>query len=163
MSDLSGVRRGDDARQEDAPEVPEPCPFCGVVQPPNVRVEADTLCDQCASPLYPVDRLEEDGADRRSLPRVLRAGQIGVFTRWPQQAIPGFAEDLSPAGIKFVFGRALELEQIIKIRGEHFRAIARVASCRRQVDGRDPSYVIGAAFLTRRFDRAQGTFVSTSI
>ena len=163
MSDLSGVRSGDDENREDSPGIVKPCPFCRAPGAPNLRVEADTRCHQCASPLYPADRTEDDSGDQRSLPRVPRAGQIEVFTCWPQQAIPGYARDLSLAGIQFLFGRELNREQIIKIDGDYVHAIARVASCRRQVGGTEPSYAVGAAFVTRRFLRAQGTFVSTSV
>ena len=92
-----------------------------------------------------------------------RTGQIEVFTHWPGQAIPGYTRDLSPAGIQFLFERELNREQIIKIEGRFVHAIARVASCRRQEGRIGPSFAIGTAFLTRLFDRAQGTFVSTSV
>lgn len=162
-SDLSGVPDGDDGARDGSPGAPSPCPFCKAPGAPHRRVEPNTRCQQCASPLYPADRFDDDSADQRSLPRVQRAGKIEVFTCWPQQPFPGHARDLSPAGIQFAFGRELNREQIIKINGNCFHAIARVASCRKEAGGPEPSYAIGAAFVTRRFDRARGTFVSTSV
>ena len=123
----------------------------------------DTRCHRCAGPLYPASKLDHEGSDQRALLRMPHAGQIEVFTHWPQRALPGFIKDLSPAGIQFEFGRDLNREQIIKIEGRYVHAIARVASCRRQEGRSRPSFAIGAAFLTRLFDRAQGTFVSTSV
>ncbi|MGI9625647.1 MAG: J domain-containing protein [Longimicrobiales bacterium] len=163
MNDLSGLRGTDDEVCYSAPEVPRSCPFCKAPRAPELRVEADTRCQQCASPLYPADRLEDASTDQRSLPRVQRAEQIEVFTCWPQQAIPGHAKDLSPAGIQFVIGCELSREQIIKIDGNYFSAIARVASCRGLAGSPQARYAIGAAFVTRLFDSAQGTFVSTSV
>ena len=75
----------------------------------------------------------------------------------------GHTRDLSPAGIQFELGLPLEREQIIKIEGRFVDAIGRVATCRRLEGRRRPRFAIGAAFITRRFDRPRGTFVSMSV
>ena len=163
MRDLSGLRGADLGAGADSTRLGRSCPFCNAERDPRLELKSDTRCHQCAGPLYPAGQLDDVGSDQRALRRMSHTGQIEVFTHWPQQAIPGYTRDLSPAGIQFVFGRELNREQIIKIEGRFVHAIARVASCRRQGGRVGPSFSIGAAFLTRLFNRAQGTFVSTSV
>lgn len=162
-SHLSGFRGADVDAGADSPPMVRSCPFCRATRDLRLEFKRDTRCHRCAGPLYPADKLDDAGSDQRALLRMPRTGQIQVFTCWPQQSIPAYARDLSPAGIQFVFELELNREQIIKIEDPFVHAIARVANCRRLKGRIEPSFAISAAFLTRLFDRAQGTFLSTSV
>jgi len=133
------------------------CLFCE--QPyQSDRVDRDSRCACCASPLYPAKRHRLDPSGQRMLGRVRKDGAVSIKTRWLQGAgIDGWVQDLSLNGMRVLACEPLDDEHLVKIESEFCQAIARVAHCRASSDRR---YVVGLEFLTLRFTAPQGTFVS---
>jgi curved DNA-binding protein CbpA len=170
-ADRDEFRRDDTARAQEAAtqndqvdERPSPgtrahgsdehCPFChtGV----DLRIEADSLCRECASPLARASNAARGADWIRSLERIPKQQSIQVWPDWPQAPEAAMLVDLSLSGLRFRLPRALGENHFIKIDSELFASIARVVHCRPA----DSGWELGAEFYTLRFRRSRGAFVS---
>jgi hypothetical protein len=94
------------------------------------------------------------------LARVPKDFAIDLYTAWPQAApLPAAMRDLSLNGMQFVTAAALQIDQVVKIESAVCEALARVAHARREGASED-RWAVGVEFLTLRFPRASGIFVS---
>lgn len=135
------------------------CPFCGAVRSPAPPA-ADDECARCASPLYPAERHRYDYSGQRMLERMPREHRVAITVAWGSDAaLAADMRDLSLNGMRLTAPSPLETDQIVRIDSELCRAIARVAYCRAAPEG---GFSVGLEFLTLRFLRPTGTFVSTS-
>jgi hypothetical protein len=75
---------------------------------------------------------------------------------WRAAAQSALMRDLSLTGIRLQVHAALAARQAIRIVAADFEAIAQVVSCRRGA----ALYTVHARFLTLRFTRQKGVFVS---
>ncbi len=130
------------------------CPFChsGI----DGRIEADSNCSQCGSPLTRAEIFSRRADWLRTVERVPKAMDLRVWTDWPQSAQPASLLDLSLTGLRFNFPRALPVGSFIKLDCELCTSVARVVRC--QPDGQ--RWQLGAEFYTLRFLRSRGGFVS---
>jgi len=71
---------------------------------------------------------------------------------------PGVIRDLSTRGLKFLSATEIMEDHVVKITSNVLSATARVIYCR--PSNNDRQYVIGVEFITLRFNRITGTFIS---
>lgn len=133
------------------------CPFCKAPYNDGYFMEKESVCRECASPLsLPADIYAN--LPRRSLPRTLQSKKANIYTNWPGRPTAVLLGDLSPTGLNFSSPQRLDTNQIIKVNASHFNAVAQVT----HVKSDSSIHIIGARFLTIKFLRAAGSFVSTS-
>lgn len=136
---------------------PDPCPFChaspGTAAPP----EPEDSCGHCSSPLFPAEHLRLDASDQRLMQRMPRELSVTCYTYWPQS--PGHRatmRDLSLNGMQVTAAFRVDTGVLVKVDSALCQSIARVAWC--TPDGR--GWLIGLEFVTLRFHRSRGSFVS---
>ena len=136
------------------------CLFCE--QPyPSDRIDQESRCARCASPLFPAKRHRLDPSGQRMPGRIRKDGAVTIKTRWSQGVgVDGWVQDLSLNGMRVLTVEPFDDEHLVKVESDFCHAIARVAHCRASSDRR---YVVGLEFLTLRFTVPQGNFVSTDV
>jgi hypothetical protein len=136
------------------------CLFCGSLHGLERRLNTNDECNACSSPLYPAARQRLEYSGQRMLGRIPKRREVQYYVGWPQDApFVGEMRDLSLNGMQFATADAVPVNQVIKIDSEVCRAVARVAHCERDHE-RAEGWKIGVEFLTLRFRRNRGTFVS---
>lgn len=146
-------------RERGATDAAPPTGYCLFCEHPYAsdRIDRESRCARCASPLYPAKRHRLDPSGQRMLGRIRRSGAVRIKTRWSQLAgVEGQAEDLSLNGMRLLAREPLDDEHLVKIESDFCEAIARVAHCRASSDRR---YVVGLEFLTLRFTAPTDAFV----
>jgi len=133
----------------------EHCPFCHAGL--EMRIEADSLCRECGSPLARASNPERRADWVRALERIPRNRPLQLWAAWPQAPEAALLVDLSLGGLRFRLPRSLERNHFVKIDSELFGCVARVAHCHPA----DTGWELGAEFYTLRFRRSRGAFVST--
>ena len=128
------------------------------------RLQPDTVCSKCESPLYPAAKHRLEESDRRAAKRISKYHSIAFYTRWPQaKCYSGQSRDISLNGLQFATHCALEREQILKIACDTCSAVARVVTCRQDQNSFTPLWVVRVEFITLRFEHSRGTFVSARV
>ena len=139
------------------------CLFCGTEHGLDHALERDDDCRECTSPLYPAERHRLEYSGQRMLRRMPGRRAIDLYVSWPQAA-PYAAEmrDISLNGMQFAVGAPLQPNQIVKIDCASCAAVGRVAHCDRDRSDADgvARWLVGVEFLTLRFRKSRGTFVS---
>jgi hypothetical protein len=136
------------------------CLFCGAPHASERVLERDDECARCGSPLYPAERHRLEYLGRRMLNRIPKRRAIDIAVTWPQEVpIRGEMRDLSLNGMSFVSGVRFETNQIVRIDCTELRALARIAHVEPEPHAVD-RYGAGVEFLTLRFRRLRGSFVS---
>jgi len=139
------------------------CLFCKNPYPGNSRIQPDTICTQCQSPLYPVEKMKTEKSFQRSVNRIKKHQEIRFCTYWPPPKIyKGQIHDLSPHGMRFLTDQPFNKGQIIKIDSQVLQATARITNCRKQGSGLRAVYGIGVEFVSLHFQKSHGTFVSVT-
>ncbi|RMF56528.1 MAG: J domain-containing protein [Calditrichaeota bacterium] len=136
------------------------CPFCK--RPLARRPTSRESCPTCRSPLD-LSKQTCDGHQRRAVPRVKKAGNLTVYTTWPQKGSPARLIDISPAGVRFRYYHSLTRGQVIKLTSPYFRAIAKVKNSFRVRGDGEAWYSIGACFETVSFTENAGNFFSSKV
>jgi hypothetical protein len=139
------------------------CLFCGIPHGLRRVIERDDDCGRCESPLYPAERHRFEYSGQRMLSRIPKHRGISLYVTWPQpEPFRAQMRDISLNGMQFAAAVRLESNQIVKIDCEELRALARVAHT-----ARDPNEVdrwhTGVEFLTLRFRKTRGSFVSARV
>ncbi|MEK7791727.1 MAG: DnaJ domain-containing protein [Pseudomonadota bacterium] len=133
------------------------CKFCKVPYTSGYFMQKERFCSECMSPLsLPSDVFVK--AAHRYLPRMQQSEKATVYEYWPGNPIQILLRDLSPAGLNFSVPQMLDINQIIKVDANHFRAVAQVVYCRSD----NSVNSVGVSFLAIEFLRATGNFLSTS-
>jgi len=148
-----------------APMTPAYCPFCQASIPYN-ELQDGVLsdCRVCDSPLTPVKRNRQASSCKRALKRTSVRGLVHFLTKWPQfKEYVGEIQDLSPMGIKFVYGDEVPLETLIKIDSRGLKAVGRVVSCYSAMESQHIGYCVCVEFITLSYRGAQGVFVSEKV
>lgn len=140
------------------------CVFCETPHEHGRVIEVDAGCDECGSPLCAAEHLRIESADQRAVERIDKRQAITFFTQWPQQrGFAGHTEDISLNGLRFVTKRDLMTGQRIKIVSGVVEAVARVTNCVHERHGWTTICVAGVSFVTLRFVRSVGGFVSDKV
>ena len=87
------------------------------------------------------------------------------YTHWPQsQGFTGHSEDVSLSGMRFLTNENLVEGQHIKIVGDVIEAVGAVKRCgKSKHPGGKFTRVVGVSFVTVRFVRSVGGFVSDRV
>ncbi len=160
----SGQRReGQRPCPSEQPTGPHVCPFCKLPYGHGEQIHMDALCSDCESPLYAARRLQVEESDRRAIQRFAKHHAISFYTNWPQpEGHTGQTEDISHNGMKFVTQQELSKGQFLKIDCDVCLAIGEVTHCEQKRSGLKKHWMVGVVFVTLRFERPHGTFVSTT-
>jgi PilZ domain len=139
------------------------CRFCAAPHGMQRAIEPEDDCGQCGSPLFPAERHRLEYSGQRMLSRIPKQRAIELYVAWPQpQAFAGQMRDLSLNGMQFTAATRLHANQIIKIDCLELRALGRVAHS--TLESESPErWSTGVEFLTLRFRRSRGSFVSEHV
>ena len=140
------------------------CVFCKTPHLISARNLIDAQCSCCGSPLNPPSKGNFEGSGQRKLKRIAYKDDFIFFTHWPQeQKHPGTIVDLSINGMKFITNHGLQFEQIIKVVNNAYHATGKVVNCFTIRQQHQDFYSVNLEFLTVKFMRSCGTFVSEKI
>ena len=136
------------------------CPFCYAAC--DQRIEADSRCQSCGSPLARAGRFAGEADWGRAVERVPKDMPLLFCTEWPQ-AVPhaGVVQDLSLTGVRFSSSVGVPAGGFLKLETELFQAVARVVHSQIEAGSFPPRWQLGAEFYTLHFSRSRGGFVST--
>jgi curved DNA-binding protein CbpA len=138
------------------------CPFCRAAQAPGTRVAPDDACARCGSPLFPAERYRNQPSGQRMTDRFPREHPVTFYEHWPEaRGEAPEMRDLSLNGLRLVAARRIEPGTLLKIECGLFSALARVAYAQAEHGAR--RWTLGAEFVTLRFARTAGRFVSAHI
>ena len=138
------------------------CQFCGAAHGFPGRIHASATCTTCNSPLAPADRERLD-AGQRAVGRVPRRLPLIYVTGWPGQGpLSGETRDLSLHGLRFVAQTTLPVTKLLRVECEALVAIVRVVACS-DSDERDWRWLIRAEYVTVRFRRSRGGFLTAHV
>lgn len=135
------------------------CPFCGLEVPQ--RVERDTRCLRCASPLAPVAydlATQREPFGRRSAPRVEKNCRVTVHTAPHGAPISAVLRDLSVTGVSLNTAAPVPLGGNIRIEALGMDVIAHVI----KVQPNQKTFLVRGVLLTALYNRKSGLFASAS-
>jgi len=136
------------------------CAFCGTAHGHVQQIPRDALCSTCASPLKPATPLRLEVSDQRRVQRLDRRMPVTWYACWPAtEARRGETRDLSLSGCQFSADAAVNPAQLLKLECETLSAVVRVVSCS-PFDAQDYPWLVRAEYLTLRFRRSRGGFLS---
>lgn len=122
---------------------------------------AEFSCGTCGSTLQPVDNLRMEPTGQRSMHRLDRMLDLTMFTHWRQkQGFVARTADISPQGLRMMAPCNLQRGQNIRLVSSVFDAVGKISHCEPGRSGWREVTIAGVAFLTLRFNRAAGVFVS---
>lgn len=140
------------------------CIFCETPHTFGGVIEIDTGCHACGSPLYAADNRRMESAGQRGVERIGKRQKVTFYTHWPQQkGLAGHIEDISLTGLRLVTRHDLTKGQRIKIASDVVEAVANVTHCMHERRGWTTRCVAGVKFVTLRFGRTVGGFVSNRV
>ena len=141
------------------------CAFCN--EPHNFSQHDDlseAACERCGSALQAVGSERMDDLGQRAVERFGRSFKLTLFTRYPQlKGYPARSEDMSLKGIRLSTRSSLQMGQRIRLFSDAFDAVGEVVHCALGFRGWRSSTIAGVSFLTLRFKRPSGVFVSRQI
>lgn len=135
------------------------CPFCGLAVPP--RIEPNTRCRRCASPLAPVAyelASTRETFGRRSAPRVQKNCRVTVHSAPDGPPISAVLRDLSLTGVGLHTAAPVPTGGNIRIEALGMDVIAHVI----KVQPGKSTYLVRAVLLTALYKRNSGVFVSAT-
>jgi hypothetical protein len=140
------------------------CVFCETPHSHGRNIEDEMACHICDSPLSAAEqhRMEQD--DKRAVERVGKQMRVRYYTHWPQRkAHSGRIEDVSLNGLRLVTRQDLMEGQCVKIVSDVVHAVAQVTHTRYERRGWTKRCIAGVSFITLRFGRSIGGFVSNHV
>ncbi len=164
-----GVPEGDTGDEPVQPrartlDLTRECVFCETPHTFGSVIEIDTGCQACGSPLYAADNPRMESAGQRGVERIGKRQKITFYTHWPQpKGIAGHIEDISLTGLRLITRHGLAEGQRIKIASDVVQAVANVTHCVHERHGWTMRCVAGVRFVTLRFGRTVGSFVSNRV
>jgi len=140
------------------------CVFCETPHDHGRSIEIDTGCQTCGSPLAAAEHHQMQSKGQRAIERFGKRKKITFYTRWPQpKGLIGHIEDMSLHGLRLVTSEALAEGQCIKIVSDVVETVAQVTHSSFERRGWTKRCVAGVSFITLRFGRAVGGFVSNRV
>lgn len=137
------------------------CVFCVTPHAFGNSILPDAVCVTCRSPLALAEPRRFEQSDQRAVSRISSKLDVRFFTEWPQpRPHHGVTGDVSLNGMRLVSQRPLEAGNVIKLECDVLEAIAVVKNTSRQRRGFSVDCSAGLSFITLRFDRSVGGFVS---
>ncbi len=140
------------------------CVFCTTPHNYGSQIEIETECQTCGSPLSAAEQQRIEIEGKRAVERIGKRTRVTYYTHWPQRrAYNGHIEDMSLNGLRLVTAEDLTEGQCIKIVSDIVQAIAQVTNILYERRGWSTRCVAGASFVTLRFGRSVGAFVSSRV
>lgn len=140
------------------------CAFCDA---PHDRLAGDSpeaSCKTCGSPLHPAERLRTESSDQRAITRIDKQLDVTFFTHWRQnKGFHGYTEDISLSGLRLVTQKNVCEAQRVRLHSDVVEAVGYTTHCTPRRNGWKTEYVAGVSFLTLRFARAVGGFLSQRV
>ena len=137
------------------------CVFCETPHDHGNTGQLDIGCHTCGSPLATAKEHRMESMDKRAIERFGKKEKITFYTHWPQRrGFKGRTEDISLNGLRFSTRRDLKAGQRIKIVSDLIEAVAQVTHSVHERRGWTTHCVAGVSFITLRFVRSIGGFVS---
>lgn len=146
--------------EPDAPAAPGTCQFCGALHGLTGRMASTATCTTCNTPLAPVSR-ERLESGQRTVSRVPRRLPVAWYPAWPGPALAGETRDLSLYGMRFLTQAAVPVGRLLKVECEGLSALLRVVDVMDASDERHWRWLLRGEYLTARFRRSRGAFVSS--
>ncbi len=138
----------------------ENCTFCNQPHYMGNNIEPDDVCPKCESPLFPAAKQTVEICGKRTIQRINKEWPLRFYTSWPHtESFSGKTKDVSLNGMQLITAAQLDENQVIKITSNELFSVARVMNLYQM----DNEWRYGLEFLTLRFHRAHGTFVSLEI
>lgn len=143
-----------------APEPADRCRFCNAVAGAGRMPQPDDHCSNCSTPLFPADRIQLDASGERMLERMQRDIPVTCYTAWPQRPKQvATMHDLSLNGMQISADFRVAPGSLMKVDCEPCQSLARVAYC--SADG--ANWLVGLEFVTLRFNKCRGSFISAEV
>ena len=140
------------------------CVFCETPHTHGSDIEIEVVCQVCDSPLSAAERHRLESEGQRAIDRVGKRMRVSYYTQWPQlKAHSGRIEDMSLNGLRLVTRQDLTEGQCIKIVSDVVEAVAQVTHTLYERRGWGKRCVAGVSFVTLRFGRSVGGFVSNRV
>ena len=118
-------------------------------------------CGVCGSPLQSVTDMRVESADQRAVHRLNKRFDVTFFTHWQQpRGFVARTEDISPQGLRMVTRRDVRSGQRVRLVSSILEAVGDITHCVPRHTRWRTENVAGVAFLTLRFARSIGGFVS---
>jgi hypothetical protein len=136
------------------------CEFC---RTPSLHEPHDeeACCRRCGTPLNAALHRHFESSGRRAIGRLDRNYPVKMWTSWPDCGpFTGTTRDVSLNGVQVLTDQPLRAGQLVKLDCEPFAALIRVLASDPPAGTREPQWRIRAEFVTVRFRRAQGAFLS---
>jgi len=161
-------RPTDHSRAEPPPaERPRPghwCRFCKTPHLPLQPGDEDPGCRGCGSPIGLARRERKPSGSKRGVERLEKELAMAFYDHWPQDRPQGGRiKNLSTDGLCFVAPVELDVGQVIKIESGLLKAVGQISNRRSVRRTVRVDFVYGVLFLSLRFMRQSGTFVSTQV
>jgi hypothetical protein len=140
------------------------CVFCQTPHDHGRIIDIDAACIDCGSPLCAAKNHRIESGGQRAIARIGKRQKITFYTRWPQhKGFVGRTEDISLHGLCLVTTQDLRKGEQIKIVSKVVEAVARVSHCTHERRNWVTYCVAGVSFLTLRFVRSAGGFISDRV
>ncbi len=140
------------------------CVFCKTPHSHGRRIEIEMSCRTCDSPLSAAEQHRMESEGKRAIERIGRRMRIRYYTHWPQpSAHSGRIDDISLNGLRLVTRQDLADGQCIKIVSDVVQAVGQVTHTINERRGWSRRCVAGVSFVTLRFGRSVGGFVSNRV
>lgn len=140
------------------------CVFCELPHELGATDDADDRCGNCGSPLNVAKHVRIELSDQRAIARIRKNLSVIFFTHWPQsRGYAGRTEDISLSGLRLVTKYGLREGQRIKLLSSVVEAVGNITYCIPRRDGWRTEYLTGVSFMTLRFTRAAGGFLSQRV
>lgn len=135
------------------------CPFCALPVP--ARVDSDTRCQRCASPLAPIAyelATAREPFGRRSAPRVAKECRVTVHAAPNSTPISAVLRDLSLTGVSLYAATPVPAGGNIRIEALGMDVVVHVIKVQRH----EQAFLVRGTLLTALYNRKSGLFMSTT-
>ena len=139
---------------------PSTCLFCNTPRPPLSRYAGPGDCPGCSAPLEFANTLRFADSAKRAVERICHREAVTLYLKPDSPGEHGMMRDLSPNGMQLQCPVPLNENQVIRISCKALSATGRVRFCNRGTTGN--LFIAGVEFLTLRFHKRSGTFLSVS-
>jgi hypothetical protein len=153
-----------------APDVARPrldeayCPFCRAARRGEASIAPDEVCRTCGSALFPAEQSQSDGDEQRAMERIARRSLVRFWREWPDPTeYAGTMEDLSLNGIQIRSPVCLGNGEVVRLAAGEMDAVGYLIDAREIGTDAGKRWRLGLMFLTLRFHRTRGTFVSMNV
>ncbi len=158
-------------RQEEPPPAPKQildpsrqCTFCAMPHNLGSVINVDATCTQCGSPLTEAESHRPESVGQRAIARINKRQQLTFYTHWSQaKGYFGRTEDISLSGLRFLSDENLRQGQHIKLVCNVLEAVATVTHCRTQRHGWKTECTAGVSYITIRYAKSIGGFISARV